>query len=179
MIRQEELQIVLESAWLPRRAIRRDSPCKLSSLAPMVQFAPELIDIIQGGCEGLGNYLSGTNAVVPCGGFSYDVVYGLVRSLVLQGSAAKVVHLMDLENPPEYRADINFMEGLSQCEFLGVLGFYDSNEAKPPGTRKVSHLLRELECNLILEVSDVLDAQTWWGQELVNSLGDIKYLTHP
>ncbi len=167
---------MLESAWLPRRASRRDSPCKLSDLCPLVHLDHELIDQIQKGGDELFDYFKGTHAVTPCNGLSYDLVYGIVRSLVLKGYAAKVVHLMDLESPPESRAGIEFMEGLENTDYLAVLGFYDGNEPKPNGTRKVSHLLQELDCHLLLEVSDVLDAQTWWSPEFIAALGDVNYI---
>ena len=185
--KNEAIQSMLEAAWLPKRAVRQDASCKLRYLVPEVPFTAEVRDAIQWDIEG---QFSGeiqpytvhellrcqTCAVTPCGGYSYDVMYGLVRHLVLKGVAAKVVHLMDLENPPESRGGIDFMTGLNDCEILAVLGFYDSNEPKPDATRKVMHLLRQLDAKLLVETSDVLDAQTWWTYEFINSLGDVNYL---
>jgi len=181
------IQSMLESAWLPKRAVKQDSSCKLRSLAPQVPFIPEFRDAIQFDVEGVydGDVQSSavheavqcqTCAVTPCGGHSYNVVYGIIRHLVLKGVAAKVVHVSDLADPPEYRNNIEFMPGLESCEVLGVLGFYDSNEPKPSFTGKVSHLLRELDCSLLLETSDRLDDQDWWTIEFIESLGEVDYL---
>tara|TARA_R110000772_G_scaffold87222_1_gene182091 strand:+ start:123 stop:506 length:384 start_codon:yes stop_codon:yes gene_type:complete len=123
------------------------------------------------------NYFSGhTSVLLPHGGETYNLSYSIVRALVLLGHGAKIVHMLDLEDPPEMRAGVDFMSGLVQCKFLVILGFYESTEDKPKATRKVSHLLQRLECDKMLVTDEVLDGQTWWSQEFVSSLGDLTYI---
>ena len=178
MIPEEDIAQMLKTAWLPKRACRKDTECRLTLFQEDEGLDPDLRHAIEHH-EELIHYFSRTNVMLPHVGQSYNLTYAIVRSLVLLGYPAKVCHLLDLLDPPETRAGINFQQGLSDCKMLAILGFYESTEAKPTATPRITYQLNQLECDYLLVTDEVLDGQTWWPQELIASFGEAHYLNRP
>ena len=176
---EEEIKESLRAAWLPKRAIHKNGPCAAGRWVEDRSLDPEFRNALKGNyvqTQTVARYFRGQNWMVypHHAGQTYNLVYTVVRALVLSGVGAKVVHLLGLEDPPEQRGGIDFMEGLKSCEFLAVLGFYEEAENKPDKTRWVGHLLQSLDCRKMLHfTSQSMEEQSWWGTDLLNSFGEL------